>query len=58
MRRFTRFLSLLALVTLWPNLFSQQVTSTMVGVVSDPDDASVPGAALELHEQATGAVRT
>ena len=58
MRRFTRFLCLLGLVAGSPNLFGQQGTSTMVGIVSDPAEASVPGAALELHEQATGTVRT
>ena len=40
------------------NLFGQQGTSTMVGAVSDPADASVPNAALQLIEQSTGTARS
>ena len=57
MRRFSGLCGL-ALVAGSLSLFGQQGTSTMVGIVSDPAEASVPGAALELHEQATGTVRT
>ena len=58
MRRFNRLCCLIGLVTGSLNLFGQQGTSTMVGAVSDPADASIPNAALQLVEQATGAVRT
>ena len=58
MRRFNRLCCLVALVTGSLNLFGQQGTGTMVGAISDPADASIPNAALQLMEQATGTVRT
>jgi len=39
-------------------LFSQAVTSTIVGTVSDPTDALIPGAQIELKHTGSGAVRT
>ena len=57
MRRFHRLCCLLALVAGSAALFGQQGTSSMVGAISDPADAAVPNAALQLTEQATGTVR-
>ena len=57
MRRFTGLCCLYALVAGLPSLFGQQGTSTMIGAVSDPADANVPNAVLQLTEQATGIVR-
>jgi hypothetical protein len=54
MRRFFGLCGLVALVSGSPNLFGQQGTGTMVGLVADQGDASVPGAALQIVEQATG----
>ncbi len=39
-------------------IFGQVVTSSVVGVLNDPAKAVVPGAQVELTDQATGAVRT
>ena len=54
MRRFNRLCCLVALVTGSLNLFGQQGTSTMVGAVSDPADASIPNAALRSWSRPPG----
>ena len=36
--------------------FGQTTTGTLLGSVSDPGDAAVPGATVELKNTATGAV--
>src|SRR5690242_11433264 len=58
MRRFHGLCGLLALVALSTSALAQQGTSTMVGSVSDPADAAVPNAVLQLTEQSTGTVRS
>ena len=57
MRRFDELCCLLALVALSTSALAQQGTSTMIGAISDPADAAVPNAVLQLTEQATGTVR-
>src|SRR5215470_3801143 len=57
MRRFNGLCCLLALVALSTSALAQQGTSTMVGAISDPADATIPNAVLQLTEQATGTVR-
>ncbi len=37
-------------------MFAQSTTGTLLGTVSDPGDAAVPGAQIELKNDATGAV--
>src|SRR5262249_54741240 len=57
MRRFNGLCCLLALAFCPASMLAQQGTSTMIGAISDPGEAAIPDAALELTEQATGAVR-
>ncbi len=57
MRRFNGLCCLFPLIACAVRVFGQQGTSTMVGSVSDPSDANVPNAVLQLTEQATGTVR-
>jgi hypothetical protein len=38
--------------------FSQAVTSNLLGTVMDPKGAIMPGVAIELKDEATGAIRT
>jgi hypothetical protein len=58
MRRFNGLCRLFTLLACTASGFAQQGTSTIVGAVSDQADAIVPNAALQLTEQATGAVRS
>src|SRR5258706_5215561 len=58
MRRFNGLCRLFTLLACAASGFAQQGTSTIVGAVSDQADAIVPNAALQLTEQATGAVRS
>ena len=37
-------------------IFAQSTTGTLLGSVSDPGDAAIPGAHVELINSATGAV--
>ena len=39
-------------------VFSQTTTGTLLGTVTDPGDAAVPGVQIELKNNATGAVVT
>src|ERR1035441_9285020 len=39
-------------------VFSQSITGTMTGTVTDSSDAAVPGAQIEVKNLTTGAVRT
>src|SRR5947207_14678085 len=48
--------ALCALVLLCGGIFAQSTTGTLLGTVSDPGDAAVPGARVELINTATGAV--
>ncbi len=57
MRRFNGLCYLFTLIACAVSVFGQQGTSTMVGSVSDPSDANVPNAVLQLTEQATGTIR-
>src|SRR5262249_32395496 len=57
MRRFNGLCCLLALALCGTGVLAQQGSSTMVGALSDPADAVIPNAVLQLTEQATGAVR-
>src|SRR5215471_5226781 len=57
MRRFNRLCGLFLLAAGAAIVSAQQGTSTMVGAVSDPADAVVPNAELQLTELATGTVR-
>ena len=41
-----------------PQAFSQVVTATLTGSVTDSSGASVPNAAVKVTEQATGIVRS
>jgi hypothetical protein len=45
-----------ALAVLCGSALSQSTTGTLLGTVSDPGDAAVPGAHVELKNSATGAV--
>jgi hypothetical protein len=47
-----------AMALLYASGFGQTVTSSLVGVLTDPADALVPNANIELTGQATGAART
>jgi hypothetical protein len=46
---------LLALMT--PQLFGQAFTATLAGVVTDPNDAAIPGATVKIRNQATNDTR-
>jgi len=46
-----------AVALLCGSVFGQAVSSNIIGTVTDPGDASVPGAEVQLREQATGMVR-
>src|SRR6266404_2497215 len=48
--------ALCAFALLCGSLFAQSTTGTLLGTVSDPGDAAVPGARVELINAATGAV--
>ena len=50
--------ALCALTLLCGVIFAQTVTSNVVGTFTDPAGASVPGAEIQLKDQATGVVRT
>ena len=50
--------ALCALTLLCGVIFAQTVTSNVVGTLTDPAGASVPGAEIQLKDQATGVVRT
>lgn len=39
-------------------VFGQAVTSSLIGLVVDPADASVPGAQIQIRDQGTGVVRS
>lgn len=51
----TRVCCVFALLTGW--ILGQSVSSSVVGTVTDPADASIPGVEIQLKDQATGAVR-
>src|ERR1041385_1637880 len=57
MQRLNRLCCLLVFMAGAACVFGQQGTSTLIGQVSDPADAVVPNAALQLTETATGTVR-
>src|SRR5690349_17891955 len=48
--------ALCAVGILCGGMFAQSTTGTLLGTVSDPGDAAVPGARIELINAATGAV--
>jgi len=50
--------ALCALVLLCGVVYAQTVTSNVIGTVTDPTGANVPGAEIQVKAQATGAVRT
>ena len=54
--RFVRVLG--AFVLLCGCIYSQTTTGTLLGTVSDPTNAAVPGAHVELTNTATGATNT
>lgn len=56
MRCFTGLCRLFALIATAVIARGQQGTSTIVGAVTDPVDANIPNAVLQLTEQATGNV--
>jgi len=56
MRNAARFAFVLAI--LCGSVFSQVITSSIIGTVTDASDALVPGVQVRLTAQATGAVRT
>jgi len=49
---------LCALTLLCAGVFGQAVSSNIIGTVTDPGDASVPGVVVQLREQGTGMTRT
>src|SRR5437899_11453068 len=57
MRRFNGVFCLFFLRPGTVSMPGQQGTSTLIGLISDPADAVVPNAALQLTETATGTVR-
>ncbi|MEK7403495.1 MAG: carboxypeptidase regulatory-like domain-containing protein [Acidobacteriota bacterium] len=46
------------LALLCGSVFGQAVSSNIIGTVTDPGDASVPGVEVQLRDQGTGMVRT
>jgi hypothetical protein len=50
--------ALCALALLCGCIFGQTTTGTLLGIVADPGDASVPGVRVDLKNIATGAVTT
>ncbi len=49
------FLGAILLVS--SNMFGQTVSSNLVGIVTDPANAVIPGAAVQLTSDATGEIR-
>ena len=56
LRKCLQLISVLALA--YAGAFSQTVTSNLVGILTDPAGAVVPGGEVQLTEQGTGSVRT
>ncbi|MEX2261252.1 MAG: carboxypeptidase-like regulatory domain-containing protein, partial [Bryobacteraceae bacterium] len=48
---------LAAVVTVTPSAFGQAFTATLAGVVTDPNDAAIPGAIVKIRNQATNDAR-
>ena len=56
---FRRTMQLVCILTLLcGSLSGQVVSSNLIGTVTDPGDASVPGVLVQLQEQGTGMTRT
>jgi hypothetical protein len=49
---------LCAITLLCGSIYAQTTTATLQGTVSDPGDAAVPGATVEIRDVATGVVRS
>src|SRR5438034_5867217 len=58
MRKFIFGLMLLAFAFILPVAIQAQTTGSLTGTVTDPAGAVVPGANVELKNNATGAART
>src|SRR3954464_3801063 len=48
--------ALIALVLFCGGVYAQSTTGTLFGIVSDPSDAPLPGAQIDIKNVATGAV--